>query len=136
MLFFKTQAPNSSFNKMLILAPGETVKQFGRLPTESELFSTIEKLLKMNNQKLGPEQTSLLKMCAFAFSNMEWPQELIPAYRKFFKEFPAEMTAYDHIKATLGSHGLQAFDPEAMVAGLSPDMAVLLKKSMRDVGMR
>ncbi len=46
------------------------------------------------------------------------------------------MTTFDHIKSTFGSHGLQAFDPEEIVAGLSPDMAELLKKNMRDAGMR
>ena len=106
-MFFKKEVANDSFNNMVILAIAETLRACNRLPTEVEMFTTIEKLLKANNVKLSQQQRSAVELCAMEFNMFSWAEsELIPEYKKFFLEFPKDLTSYRKIGQILCSHGL------------------------------
>lgn len=114
MFGFKKTLENQSFNNILICAIGETIRTSGRLPTEAELFLSIDKLLKFKNGKLSQEQFSIAKSCALEFEMFGWPSELlIPEYKKFFVEFPKELTSYNKIAEILCIHAL-LYDDNAL----------------------
>lgn len=107
MFGFKKTLENQSFNNILICAIGETIRASGRMPTEAELFLSTDDLLKFKNAKLSQEQFQLLKSCALEFKAFGWPSELlIPEYKKFFVEFPEELTSYNKIVDVLRRHCL------------------------------
>ena len=100
-LFGKKEAPNGTFNNLLVASIGEIVRRGGVLPTEQSFLESVQELALGQGMKLSPQQINSVRACRMLL-NMSPGEEILRLARKMIAEIPkGEIQSSNELKKLL-----------------------------------
>lgn len=109
-LFGKKDAPNESFNNILISTLGEMARTGNRNPTDDDLLNSASNLATKSGYKITAQQVNSIRCCSLMMQ-MSVGDDIFNLAKKIIQEIPrGEIKSANELKDLLCRHGVLISD--------------------------
>ena len=99
--FGKKEAPNETFNNILIASIGESIRQGVRKPSGDLLLQQVSTFANSQGYKINQSQANSIRACATVLS-MSTGEKIVELANKMNSEMPrGEIQSYNELKKVL-----------------------------------